>query len=44
MLNIDLCLPRTICELADLHKAKALAVACAKFMLTKEEEMELQQQ
>jgi len=30
----------TICELADLHKAKALAVACAKFMLTKEEEMD----
>jgi len=28
---------RAICEMADLHKAKALAVACAKFMLTKEQ-------
>ena len=31
-------LPRTICELADLHKAKSLAVACAKFIMTKPEQ------
>jgi len=29
---------RNICEMADLHKAKSLAVACAKFVMTKPEQ------
>jgi len=38
--HIDAVNFRTVCELADVHKARALAVACARFLLAQEEEVD----